>query len=199
MCTEWRDLPNHTRMSTIQSRTLEKKAKNCVTLTRKLPRKCCSTPPLPFLSANPKILKAFLKTFPTKMKPTKCPAKKKQKWGKKSEKRGEERKWKVKLKTAEILLSAHTWTSQANIFLLDQKAAKCMTGLSLRAGGQGFSLATKRVAPSFFYWKIEEKKPKEIPSRLIPCLLVVFTRQLEILVTTLVRPANGFVLSFSSL
>ena len=74
-----------------------------------------------------------------------------------------------------------------------------MTGLSLRAGGQGFSLATKRVAPSFFYWKIEEKKPKEIPSRLIPCLLVVFTRQLEILVTTLVRPANGFVLSFSSL
>ena len=30
-------------------------------------------------------------------------------------------------------------------------------GLSLRAGGRGFSLATKRVAPSYFYWKIEEK------------------------------------------
>ena len=29
-------------------------------------------------------------------------------------------------------------------------------------------------------------EPKEIPSRLIPRLLVVFTRQLEILVTTLV-------------
>ena len=28
-------------------------------------------------------------------------------------------------------------------------------------------------------------EPKEIPSRLIPCLFVVFTRQLEILVTTL--------------
>ena len=69
----------------------------------------------------------------------------------------------------------------------------------IKSRGQGFSLATKRVAPGFFYWKIEEKKPKEIPSRLIPCLLVVFTRQLEILVTTLVRPANGFVLSFSSL
>ena len=55
-------------------------------------------------------------------------------------------------------------------------------GLSLRAGGQGFSPATKRVAPGYFYWKIE---PKEIPSRLIPRLLVVFTRQLEILVTTL--------------
>ena len=31
------------------------------------------------------------------------------------------------------------------------------TGLSLRAGGWGFSPATKRVAPSYFYWKIEEK------------------------------------------
>ena len=30
-----------------------------------------------------------------------------------------------------------------------------------------------------------KKEPKEIPSRLIPCLLVLFTRQLEILVTTL--------------
>ena len=55
-------------------------------------------------------------------------------------------------------------------------------GLSLRAGGRGFSPATKRVAPGYFYWKIE---PKEIPSHLIPRLLVVFTRQLEILVTTL--------------
>ena len=64
----------------------------------------------------------------------------------------------------------------------------CMTstGLSLRAEGRGFSPATKRVAPGYFYWKIEEKpKPKEIPSRLIPRLLVVFTQQLEILVTTL--------------
>ena len=31
------------------------------------------------------------------------------------------------------------------------------TGLSLRAGGWGFSPATKRVAPSYFNWKIEEK------------------------------------------
>ena len=30
-------------------------------------------------------------------------------------------------------------------------------GLSLRAGGRGFSLATKRVAPGYFYWKIEQK------------------------------------------
>ena len=116
-CAEWRDLSNHTKMSTIQSRTTEKKAKNHVTLTWKSPWKSCSIAHLPFLSPNPKILKAFLITVPTKMKPTKCTAREK-KSGKKSEKRGEER---------EILLSAHTWTSQANILHLDQKAVNCTT------------------------------------------------------------------------
>ena len=48
---------------------------------------------------NTKILKDFLKTFPTKMKP-KCPAKE-EKGGNKREKRGEERKQKVKVKTVE--------------------------------------------------------------------------------------------------
>ena len=33
----------------------------------------------------------------------------------------------------------------------------CIPGLSLRAGGRGFSPATKRVVPGYFYWKIEEK------------------------------------------
>ena len=52
---------------------------------------------------------------------------------KKSEKRGEERKGKVKVKTAvslhvEILLSAHAQTLQADILHLDQKAVKCTTG-----------------------------------------------------------------------
>ena len=32
-----------------------------------------------------------------------------------------------------------------------------LSGLSLRAGGRGFSPATKRVAPGYFHWKIEEK------------------------------------------
>ena len=32
-----------------------------------------------------------------------------------------------------------------------------LAGLSLRAGGRGFSPATKRVAPGYFYRKIEEK------------------------------------------
>ena len=64
-CAEWRDLLNHTRMSTntIQSRTLEKKAKKHVTLTWKSPWKSCSIAHLPFLSPNPEILKAFVKTL----------------------------------------------------------------------------------------------------------------------------------------
>ena len=53
---------------------------------------------------------------------------------KKGEKRGEERRGKVKVKTTvsllnpKILLSAHARTSQADILLLDQKAVKCTTG-----------------------------------------------------------------------
>ena len=38
-----------------------------------------------------------------------------------------------------------------------QKRKDTLSGLSLRAEGRGFSPATKRVAPSYFYWKIEEK------------------------------------------
>ena len=30
--------------------------------------------------------------------------------------------------------------------------------LLLRAGGRGFSPATKRVTPGYFYWKMEEKE-----------------------------------------
>ena len=36
-------------------------------------------------------------------------------------------------------------------------AINIITGLSLRAGGRGFSPGTKRVAPGYFYWKIVEK------------------------------------------
>ena len=62
-----------------------------------------------------------------------------------------------------------------------------LSGLSLRAGGWGFSPATKRVAPRLLLLENRRKiDPKEIPSRLISHILVVFTRQLEILVTTLV-------------
>ena len=97
-CAERRDLSNHTRMSTIQSMTPEKKAKNHVTLPWKFPWKSCSTTHQPFLSSNPKILRAFPKTFPTKMKPTKCTAREKLRQEK--HKKREERKRKVKGKTA---------------------------------------------------------------------------------------------------
>ena len=128
-CVEWRDLPNHTRMSTAQSRTPEKKAKKKVTLTLKFPWKSCSTPHLPFLSSNPKILKAFLKTFPTarekKRKEKKC--KKIKRGEEKAKSKSQDRCVTLKSKNyLKILLSVHAQTSQANILHLDQKAAKCI-------------------------------------------------------------------------
>ena len=106
-CAEWRALSNRTRMSSIQSRTLEKKEKKHVTLTWKLPCqwKSCSTTRLPFLSSHSKILKAFFKTFPTKMKPTQCPGRKIE--ARKVKKR-EERKRNVIVKTAVSLLNPKT-------------------------------------------------------------------------------------------
>ena len=106
-CGDRKDLLNHTRISIILSRTLEKKAKNHKTLTWKFTWKCFFTTHLPFLSSNAKILKAFLKPFPTKMKPTKCPAKEKN-MRQKKRKGGEERKQKVKVKTAVSLLNPKT-------------------------------------------------------------------------------------------
>ena len=81
-------------MRTIQLRTpvREKKAKNHLTFTRKLPKKIFSTTPLPFLSSNPKILKPFLKTFPTKMKPSNVNAQQKEKKEKEKERKNEARK-----------------------------------------------------------------------------------------------------------
>ena len=69
---------------------------------------------LPFLSSNPKILKAFVKTFPTKMKPTTLIFVNAHHFleSRKAKKEGPRRK--VKVKTAvgvtfkpKILLSAH--------------------------------------------------------------------------------------------
>ena len=52
--------------------------------------------------------------------------------------------------------------------------------------GWGFPPATMNVAPDYFHRKTEEQiEQNETPSCLIPRLLVVFTRQLEMLVTTL--------------
>ena len=79
---------------------------------------------------------SFLKTFPTKMKPSKCPAREKKMRQEKPKRRGREEE---KSKSQEccvtfqpktcikILLSAHAWTLQANGLHLDQKAPKCTT------------------------------------------------------------------------
>ena len=82
-------------MGTIQSRIPEKTAKNHARLTCKSPWKPCSITHLPFLSSNPKILKAFLKTLPIKTKPTKCPAKKKNEQEKRKTRGGEKGKSKT--------------------------------------------------------------------------------------------------------
>ena len=61
-CAGWRDLSNHKTLSMIQSRRPEKKVNNHVCkVDPKIPWKSCSSSYLPFLSSNPKILKAFPK------------------------------------------------------------------------------------------------------------------------------------------
>ena len=66
-------------------------------------------------------------------------------------------------------------------------------GLSLRAGGRGFPPATMSVAPRLLLLENRRKlEPKETPRCLIPHLLVVFTRQLEILTTTLYKKGDFY-------
>ena len=84
-------------MSIIQSRRPEKKAKNRVALTWKFPWTSCFTTHLSFLRSNSKILKAFPKTFPTKLKPCKCPTKKKTRQEKRKKRRREKAKRKRQL------------------------------------------------------------------------------------------------------
>ena len=56
---------------------------------------------------------------------------------------------------------------------------------------QGFPTATMSVVPRNFYWKTRKIEPKEIPSCLIPRLLVGFTRQLEIILVTIINPVSA--------
>ena len=109
----------------------EKSKKPC-DVYRKIAKKSCSTTYLPFISFNPKILKPFLKTFPTKMKPTntnvskrRLKKKKKKKRQEKRKKKGE-RKAKVNVMTAVSLLNPKT-RNFAFCAFVDQKAAKCTT------------------------------------------------------------------------
>ena len=94
-------------MSRIQLSTPEEKAKKPCSIDLRISMKILFhyPPTFPFLSSNPKILKAFLKTFPTKVKPTKCPAREKKNEARKAKK--EERE-KAKNKTAVSLLNPKT-------------------------------------------------------------------------------------------
>ena len=78
-------------MSKIQLRKPEKKAESHVNLNQVIQRKPCSTAHLPFLSSDPKTLKAFQKTFPNNIKPTYDPAEGTKMRHKKWKKRGGEK------------------------------------------------------------------------------------------------------------
>ena len=67
------------------------------------------------------------------------------------------------------------------------------SGLSLRARGRGFTQLLREWPQLLLLENRRKIEPKEIPSHLIPHLLVVFTRQLEILVTTLIITVEALV------
>ena len=110
--------------------TGEKGKKPC-NIGLKISMKSCSIAHLPFLSSNCKILKVFLKTYPTKGKATKCPVREKKSEARKTKNKREGEKAKrisqdccVTFKPKnylEILLSVHARTSQADILHLDQR------------------------------------------------------------------------------
>ena len=105
-CAGWRDVSNYTRMSTIQSRRPDKKARHNVTLTWQFQRNLV---PPPLLLSDPKILKNFPKNFFHQNEAYQMSSK--------NEARNKSQDCCV------TLLSAHARTSQANILHLDQKAA----------------------------------------------------------------------------
>ena len=85
---------------------------------------------------------------------------------------------------------------QSQVQILDHtcKIAKCLTSYQLaflarvviKSRGLGIFPGYYESGPRLLLLENRRKiEPKEIPSRLIPRLLVLFTRQLEILVTTL--------------
>ena len=113
-CGRERNRLNHARMSLIQSRRPEKKAKKIQSCPENS-HESWSMIPRHFPLSNPMILKVFPKTFPKnfshqKTKHCKFPERKEKGVGKvkKSERRGKKRKQKVQVKTAVSLLNFKT-------------------------------------------------------------------------------------------
>ena len=98
-CEGRRDLSDYTRMSTIQSRKLEKRPKKPCNTDLKISMKSLLHYPPTFLSTDSKMMKGFSETLPTKIKPTKCPASWKKNEARKAkiEGRRESEKWKSKV------------------------------------------------------------------------------------------------------
>ena len=64
------------------------------------------------------------------------------------------------------------------------------TGLSLRAGGEGFSLDTMNVSPATLMGNKRKIEPKELPCCTIHLLLIADTQQIETLATALLTQAR---------
>ena len=83
-------------------------------------------------------------------------------------------------------------TFEKVIFCYHIKQNSDITGLSLRRGDWGLPAGYYERGPWLVAQENRRKiEPKEIPSCLISCLLVVFIRQLEILLTSL--DINNFI------
>ena len=79
-------------------------------------------------------------------------------------------------------------------WLSDNEGNNCDKKISrvlIKSRGLGISPGYYDCGPRLLLLENRRKiEPKEIPSCLIPCLLVVFTRQLEILVTSLISDCD---------
>ena len=80
------------------------------------------------------------------------------------------------------------------IFILERKCIPCKRRAVFKSRGPGICAGPYECGPWLPSLGDRRKiEPQEISSRLIPCLVVIFTAQLEILVTTL-KPLAWFSL-----